>query len=174
MFFLISDHQRNESKPIRIHSAANGNNNSKEGSANSKQSLSSFEDVKVDDSDENYNSPPVRKEHMLKSKFSNSINSSQNKNSSYIPRQHNLDEQMLLDSMIDNDIDDHGTNRQTIQNNNRLPHKSSSASDSNGVFLLLDANEHLTVSEHMISKREKKTSIDKIFRLIMNLNLLNN
>ncbi|CAF4755670.1 unnamed protein product, partial [Rotaria sp. Silwood1] len=141
------DQRRNVTKPIQINSP-----NSKERPKNSIPSSSSFEDVKVDDSDENYNSPPIRKEYGTKSKISNS---------NPIPKQHNLDEQMLLESMLDNDSDDQRNNHHAMRNNtnnNRLPHKSPINTDSNGVFLLLNAQEHLTVNNELDFIRQLKSS----------------
>jgi hypothetical protein len=58
---------------------------------------------------------------------------------------------MLLESMIDNVDEDHTDNNRSINKNHRLSHKSQSDTDSNGVFLLLDANEHLTVTQYFLS-----------------------
>jgi hypothetical protein len=63
-----------------------------------------------------------------------------------MPKQHNFDEQMLRESMLDHRDEDQTDNKHAPKNNNRLSHKNHSTTDSNGVLLLLDANEHLTVS----------------------------
>lgn len=69
---------------------------------------------------------------------------SASKNSSHqMPKQHNFDVQMLLDSMID----DGGTDQNhPLKPLSRSTKKISSADESSPVFLLLDANERLTVS----------------------------
>ncbi len=78
---------------------------------------------------------------------------------------------MLLESMIDNLDEDHTDNNRTINKNHRLSHKSQSDADSNGVFLLLDANEHLTVTQYFLSSFY---SILFFSRLIIIWNLLKN
>ena len=113
VFFLFSDQQ---TKPITIVPPSNVN------TKNPKPSASSFEDVQVDDNDENYQQ---------------SINRDNNK-SNQIPKRHNFNEQMLLESMLDD-----GDHDRTTKNTNRLPQQNI---DSNKGFLLLDNNEHLTVS----------------------------
>ncbi|CAF2386562.1 unnamed protein product [Rotaria sp. Silwood2] len=144
-----SDQHRNATKPIQINSSPN----SKERTKNPipSPSPSSFEDIKVDDSDETYSSPPIRKEYGMKSKISNS---------NPIPKQHNFDEQMLLESMLDNDSDDQKNNHHVnrTNNNNRNSHKPSTNTDSNGVFLLLNAQEHLTVNHESDFIRQLKCS----------------
>jgi len=143
------DQYRIETKPIAINSSSNGNNSNTKSPIRSPQQFgSSFEDVRINDIDQNYNSPPVRKEHSTKSKISNSHH---NNKSYHLPKQHNLDQQMLLESMIDNLDEDQTDNNRTINKNHRLSHKSQSDTDSNGVFLLLDANEHLTVTQYFLS-----------------------
>jgi hypothetical protein len=145
--FYCSDQHRTGTKPIKINSSSNGNNNHSTERTNTipKQSGSSFEDVKVDDSDDNYNSPPMNKQHLTKPKISNSSVSRHSNNANQIPKQHNFDGQMLLESMLDNVDNDQVDNNRATKNTNRLSHKSQSNNASNGVFLLLDANEHLTV-----------------------------
>jgi hypothetical protein len=148
--FYYSDQHRTETKPIKIGSSSNGNNTPSNGrpvTTTTKQSGSSFEDVKVDDSDDSFNSSPIKKQQSNKSKLPNSSIARHNNNASYIPKQHNFDGQMLLESMLDNVDEDQRDNNRAIKNNNRLSHKSQSNNGSNGVFLLLDANEHLTVSK---------------------------
>ena len=146
--FYYSDQHRTETKPIKISSSSNGNNTPSNGrpATTIKQSASSFEDVKVDDSDDSFNSSPIKKQHSTKSKLPNSSISRQNNNANYIPKQHNFDGQMLLESMLDNEDEDQIDSNRAIKNTNRLSQKSQSNNGSNGVFLLLDANEHLTVS----------------------------
>jgi len=53
---------------------------------------------------------------------------------------------MLLESMLDDGDHNQQDNQQIIKNNNRLPQQNQSNIDSNKGFLLLDNNEHLTVS----------------------------
>jgi hypothetical protein len=119
----------------------------KERIATPKQSGSSFEDVKVNDSDESLDSPPIRKEYFTQSKTSNSTVSRQ---SNPIPKQHNFNQQLLLDSMIDNEDDeDQIDNNRAIKKTNRLSQKFPSNNESNDVFLLLNANEQLTVSSFL-------------------------
>lgn len=108
------------------------------------QSPCSFEDIQVDDSDENFQSFPPKKEPLIKSNCSTSPYTN---NRNLIPKQHNLDEQMLLESMLETEDNEHNNNHQTNRNHNRLSHKSSVNAESDGVFLLLNANEHLTVSD---------------------------
>jgi hypothetical protein len=115
--------------------------------ATPKQSEFSFEDVRVDDSDENYNSPPIRKDYSTQSKTFNSTVSHHHNNSNHIPKQHNFNQQMLLESMLDNEDEDHIDNNHAIKKPTRSSQKFQSNNDSNDVFLLLDANEHLTVTE---------------------------
>lgn len=134
--FLNSDQQRNETKPIKINSSPN--TNSQERIVPPKASLSSFEDVIVDNTDEDTHSSSTKKENKTKSKLSNSSFSRHDKNSNYTPQQHNFDEQMLLDSMIDETVEDEKANHQTN-------HRRSNHSNSNDVFLLLNAKENLTV-----------------------------
>jgi len=142
-----SDKLRNETKPIKINSSSNGHNNMlKERITTPKQSGSSFEDVKVDDSDEIYHSLPMKKENPTQSKTSNSAVSHHNKNSNYIPEQHNFNQQMLLESMLDNEHEDQTDNNYANRKPNRLSQKLQSNNDSNDVFLLLDGHEHLTVN----------------------------
>lgn len=147
--FHSSDQQRAETKPIKINSSSNGNNNMLiERITTPKQSGSSFEDVKVDDSDESYNSPPIRKEHSIQLKTSNSTASHyNNKNSNHIPKQHNFNQQMLIESMRDDgdQEEDQLDNNRASRTSNRLSQKLQSNNDSNDVLLLLDAHEHLTV-----------------------------
>ncbi|CAF3548356.1 unnamed protein product, partial [Rotaria socialis] len=149
-----ADQHLNATKPIKINSSSNV----KQRNQIPIQSPCSFEDVQVDDSDENYNSPPQRKENSIKSKSSNSTSSPYTSNSNHIPKQHNLNEQMLLESMLDNEADDQNNNHQTTRNHNRLSHKSSANTDSNGVFLLLNASEHLTVNSEFDFIRQFKCS----------------
>ncbi|CAF1118512.1 unnamed protein product [Rotaria magnacalcarata] len=148
------DQHLNATKPIKINSSSNV----KQRNQIPIQSPCSFEDIQVDDSDENYNSPPKRKENSIKSKTSNSTSSPYTSNSNHIPKQHNLNEQMLLESMLDNEADDRNNNHQTNRNHNRLSHKSSANTDSNGVFLLLNASEHLTVNSESDFIRQFKCS----------------
>jgi len=145
--FYYSNQQRPETKPIKINSTSNGNNMLKERISTPKQLGFSFEDVKVDDSDEIYNSPPRRKEYSTQLKTSNSTISDHNNNSSnHIPKQHSFNQQMLLESLLDNDDEDQIDNNRAIKKTNRLSQKFQSNNDSNDAFLLLDAHEHLTVS----------------------------
>ena len=116
----------------------------KERIATPKQSGSSFEDVKVNDSDESLDSPPIRKEYFAQSKTSNSTVSRQ---SNPIPKQHNFNQQLLSDSMIDDE--DQIDNNRAIKKTNRLSQKFQSNNESNDVFLLLNANEQLTVSSFL-------------------------
>ena len=80
----------------------------------------------------------MRKERPLKSKNSNTSIPH------YIPQQHNLDQQMLLDSMVDYGDEDQTDNHHTTKNSHR-PTQLHTKTASQGVFLLLDANERLTV-----------------------------
>jgi hypothetical protein len=146
--FYYSNQQRPETKPIKINSTSNGNNMLKERISTPKQLGFSFEDVKVDDSDEIYNSPPRRKEYSTQLKTSNSTISDHNNNNSsnHIPKQHSFNQQMLLESLLDNDDEDQIDNNRAIKKTNRLSQKFQSNNDSNDAFLLLDAHEHLTVS----------------------------
>ncbi len=139
IYCLFSDQHRTETQPIKIVSSSNVNNK------DVKPSASSFEDVQVDDSDENYTSPSDRKEHSMKSI------SDQNNKSNHVPKRHNFNEQMLLESMLDDSENDQRDSHLSIKNNNRLQQQNQSNIDSNRGFLLLDANEHLTVSLAMFS-----------------------
>ena len=107
-FSSSSDQYRTETKPIKINSSSNDpkRNNINGRASTPKQFGSSFEDVKVDDSDENPNSPPTRKEQSVKSKALNSTASQHSNNSNYVPKQHNLDQQMRLESMIEHEDED--------------------------------------------------------------------
>ncbi|CAF0874456.1 unnamed protein product [Adineta ricciae] len=109
---------RTSTQPIKIIPSSNVNNKP------IKPSASSFEDVQVDDTDETLISPPNRKQH-----------------ANHIPKRHNFNQEMLLESMIDdreNDqVDTHHLPSKSVQQSN---------SESTRGFLLLDANEHLTVN----------------------------
>ena len=83
-------------------------------SSSSKPSASSFEDIQVD---EHYISSTKKKSHQT-------------------PKRHNFNEQMLLESMLDD-----GTNTHIFNPDLRI-----SQSHAHKGFLLLDNNEHLTVS----------------------------
>ncbi|CAF3717882.1 unnamed protein product [Adineta steineri] len=142
-----NEQYRTETKPIKINSVSNGNHKKAHvRNSTPKQSGSSFEDVKVDSSDDNTYSPPIRKEQSTKTKNSHSSTNHHNNNLNQVPTQHSLNQQMLLDSMIDNDDEDQIDNKRTTKKTHRQSQKLQSNADSNGVFLLLDANEHLTVN----------------------------
>jgi hypothetical protein len=102
----------------------------KEPKVTPRPSPSSFEDVRVNDSDESLDSPPIQHEYSTVSRHKN--------NADRNPQQHNFNQEMLFDSMIDDDQID---NNRAMKKTNRLSQKS----ESNDVFLLLDADEHLTV-----------------------------
>ena len=81
---------------------------------------------------------------------------------------------MLLESMLDNADDDQiDNNNRAIKTNHHLSNKAPSNTDSNGVFLLLNANEHLTVSQHYhyIIQIHLSNSIS-LARLTMNLDFI--
>ncbi|CAF0821645.1 unnamed protein product [Adineta steineri] len=142
-----NEQYRTETKPIKINSVSNGNHKKAHvRNSTPKQSGSSFEDVKVDSSDDNTYSPPIRKEQSTKTKISHSTTNHHNNNLNQVPTQHSLNQQMLLDSMIDNDDEDQIDNKRTTKKTHRQSQKLQPNADSNGVFLLLDANEHLTVN----------------------------
>jgi hypothetical protein len=52
---------------------------------------------------------------------------------------------MLIESMLDDGDNDQRDSHNTIKTNNRLSQQNQSNIDSNKGFLLLDANEHLSV-----------------------------
>ncbi|CAF4303403.1 unnamed protein product, partial [Adineta steineri] len=89
---------------------------------------------------------PSEKNSRQKTKISHSSTNHHNNNLNQVPTQHSLNQQMLLDSMIDNDDEDQIDNKRTTKKNHRQSQKLQPNADSNGVFLLLDANEHLTVN----------------------------
>ena len=131
---------RMDTPPIKISSSYNGSTSQPQGRTHiPKQSgSSSFEDVKVDDSDDACNSPPQR-------------------NGNHVPTQHNLNQQMLLESMIDDSVDEDRTDRRRPTKHTQRPPLKHQP-ESRGVFLLLDANEHLTVSDTSasIASRDNK------------------
>jgi hypothetical protein len=135
-----------ETKPIKISSSSNRNNNMiKERPEILKQSPSSFVDVRVNDSDDSLDSPPIQYEYSPQSKTSNSTVSHHKNNVHHIPEQDNINQEMLLDSMIEDAHDDQIDNNRAMRKPNRLSHKFQSNTESNDVFLLLDGDEHLTV-----------------------------
>ncbi|CAF1075055.1 unnamed protein product [Adineta steineri] len=137
-----NNQQQIETQPIKIVSSSNVNTN------NIKPSASSFEDVRVDDSDENCTTPPSRKEHSKKS-----TTRQNNTKSNHVPKRHNFNQQMLLESMLDD-----GENDQSDKINNRLLQQNHT--DSNRGFLLLDANEHLTINNESEFLRRLKSDKD--------------
>jgi zinc finger FYVE domain-containing protein 1 len=122
-----------QTKPIKIISSSN---------INTKPSPSSFEDIQVDDSDE---SPSNKK----------SINHIQNIKTNHTPKRHNFNEQMLLESMLDD-----GDHDQIMKTTNRLPQQTQSNINSNKGFLLLDNNEHLTINNESEFLRRLKCEKD--------------
>lgn len=107
---LFSDDDEQKTKPIKIAKSSNVNKNEK----SEPTSSSSFENVQVDEN----NSP--------------TSNTKPNKQNS-LPEQHNFNQQMLLESMIEDNEND--------QRNINLPQNAQLRKE----FLLIDANEHLTV-----------------------------
>ena len=103
------------SKPISI--------NSPRSNVKSKPSVSSFEDVQVDDHDES----PQKKSHH------------------HAPKRHNFNEQMLLESMLDDGSEHH---RSEQVNSNLSPPERE--------FLLLDNTERLTVSCFSLTSSSSK------------------
>lgn len=136
-FLSFSDQRRMESKPIKIASSYNEKNvHNKTKTPVQKQSASSFETVLVDDNNDLFSSPSPRNDYTK-----NKTRSPPNRNQ--VPKQHNFDQNLLLESMIDEGNEE---NNAPNDFNHRSSSKYATVPDSNGVFLLLDANEHLTVS----------------------------
>ena len=150
--YSFSDQRRTETQPIKIVSTPNAK------SQPAKPSASSFEDVQVDDSDDNHTSPPNRKQKSAKSVAY----------SSHVPKQHNFDQQMLLESMLDDGENDHLDSHSSRKNLSRLAQQNQANEDSNGGFVLLDANEQLTVSEPC--RRRPFDIVSPFFRSTRNLN----
>ncbi|CAF1114250.1 unnamed protein product, partial [Rotaria sordida] len=124
-----NDQHKIETKPIKIPASSNVNND------NTEPSAYSFEDIQIDNNDENNISLLNRKEHSIQS-----VTYQMNKSNS-MPKQHNFNQQMLLESMIDDNENDH-----TIKSDNCLSQQNQSDSDSQKEFLLFDTNEHLTIN----------------------------
>ncbi|UJR09856.1 hypothetical protein I4U23_014078 [Adineta vaga] len=130
-----NEQYRTETQPIKIIPSSNVNTKTM------KPSATSFEDVQVDDSDDNHTSPPNRKQY-----------------SNQTPKRHNFNQEMLLESMLDEEKNDQPDNHLSSKTTNRLSHQS--ASDANRGFLLLDANEHLTVNTESEFLRRLKCDRD--------------
>jgi hypothetical protein len=60
-----------------------------------------------------------------------------------MPKQHNLDQKMLLESMMDDEDNDQND---SVNQNHRLSRKTGSMPDRHGPLLILDGEEHLAVS----------------------------
>ena len=144
---LCSDQRRPESKPIRIVSPLHENTNYvKERPQTARHSESSFEEVRVDGSDDSFNSSPVPSQNSKKkTAVPESTASASRTSSNHHPKQHNFDGQMLLDSMMDDSSSTTTERKRPLKPEPRPTTKNSSSADSNGVFLLLDADERLTV-----------------------------
>ena len=145
---VFSDQRRMESKPIKI--APSHNEKGKTRTPAPKPFSSSFETVQVDDSDDLLDSPSPRNDYSKPRSRSTS-------NRNQMPQQLNFDQNMLLASMLDE-----GNEENDAPNNfhHRSSSKYATVPDSNGVFLLLDANEHLTVSFLKCPSRWSKSSFD--------------
>jgi hypothetical protein len=98
-------------------------NHSNEQNNYTNASETSFEDVQLDNPNEQYFSPSDQHNHLIQSKIPTPKTSPQKQNSTQTQKRHNVNEQI-----------------------SKADHQQTpSDADSNGVFLLLDANEHLTV-----------------------------
>ena len=144
LFFSYSRQHRNETNPIKTDSSTNADNNIFHG----ETTFSSFNNVKVDHTNQYYNSSPIQKQNSRKLKV---LTSPHNNNSNRISKQDESVEKMLRESRLDveneNLVHD---NYSTIQTDHYLSHHPQPDSDSNSAFLLIDANEHLTVG-HLFS-----------------------
>ncbi|CAM4913980.1 unnamed protein product [Rotaria socialis] len=117
-----NDEHGTKTEPININTPSNVNTESAQPAA------SSFEDVQVDDDNESKTSPSNRQVRAMKSIA--------------VPERHSFNQQMLLESMLeDSEHDQH-----TIKTNNRLLQQNQSNIDLRKEFLLFDADEHLTVN----------------------------
>ncbi|CAF3583935.1 unnamed protein product, partial [Rotaria sp. Silwood2] len=125
------DQDETKTKPIKIITSFNVNNE------NTEPSAYSFEDVQVDD---NNQSSLNQKQNSIEL-----ITHQMNKSNS-IPKQHNFNQQMLLESMIDANENDQQDNHHTVKTDNSLSQQDQSNNDPQKEFLLFDANENLTVS----------------------------
>ncbi|CAF3018527.1 unnamed protein product, partial [Rotaria sp. Silwood2] len=125
------DQDETKTKPIKILTSSNVNNE------NTEPSAYSFEDVQVDD---NNQSSLNQKQNSIEL-----ITHQMNKPNS-IPKQHNFNQQMLLESMIDANENDQQDNHHTVKTDNTLSQQDQSNNDSQKEFLLFDANENLTIN----------------------------
>ncbi|CAF4841453.1 unnamed protein product, partial [Rotaria sp. Silwood2] len=123
------DQDETKTKPIKIITSFNVNNE------NTEPSAYSFEDVQVDD---NNQSSLNQKQNSIEL-----ITHQMNKSNS-IPKQHNFNQQMLLESMIDANENDQQDNHHTVKTDNSLSQQDQSNNDPQKEFLLFDANENLT------------------------------
>jgi hypothetical protein len=141
---LSSSQRRTESKPVRIVSPLHENTNyEKARTPAARHSESSFEEVRVDGSDESFDYPPTPIRNSKKKSNVHEPTMSSSKNySNQMPKQDTFDGQMLLDSMMDDGSSDQTHPLRPVP---RSIKTTSSTDDSNPVFLLLDANERLTV-----------------------------
>ncbi|CAF0783940.1 unnamed protein product [Rotaria sordida] len=128
MFITEKDkaHSRIEAKPIYPHLPSNDHNNNSHKQNNYKNtSAFIFADIELDDYDENYISPSEQQNNSKQTKMSTATISQQKQNTNHIYKREKFNEQIS-----DTDCQQNPLN-----------------TNSNGVFLLLDAHEHLTVKK---------------------------
>ena len=153
LFDCSSNQRHSETKPMKISASSKANKTT----TKSEQSGHAFEDVNFNDNDDSQDSPPVQYVHSPPSKSSHPKVVHRNNNSNRNLKPDHCDQQMLLHSMMEGvDDDDDDDDNDDDQVNNNVPmrksnrsssHRSSSNNESSDVFLLLDANEHLTVCQ---------------------------
>ncbi|CAF3563654.1 unnamed protein product [Rotaria sordida] len=139
MFITEKDkaHSRIEAKPIYPHLPSNDHNNNSHKQNNYKNtSAFIFADIELDDYDENYISPSEQQNNSKQTKMSTATISQQKQNTNHIYKREKFNEQIS-----DTDCQQNPLN-----------------TNSNGVFLLLDAHEHLTVNNEFDFIRQLQCS----------------
>ncbi|CAF0831103.1 unnamed protein product [Rotaria sordida] len=139
MFITEKDnaHSRIEAKPIYPHLPSNDHNNNSHKQNNYKNtSAFIFADIELDDYDENYISPSEQQNNSKQTKMSTATISQQKQNTNHIYKREKFNEQIS-----DTDCQQNPLN-----------------TNSNEVFLLLDAHEHLTVNNEFDFIRQLQCS----------------
>ncbi|CAF3400423.1 unnamed protein product [Rotaria sp. Silwood1] len=132
-----NEHSRIEAKPFYPPLSSDEHNNNIHKQNNYKNTAAStFDDIELNNYDEHYISPSQQQNDLKQTKTSTSTISEQKQNTNHIYKQEKLNEQL-------SDAD---------YQRNQLN------TDSNGVFLLLNAQEHLTVNNELDFIRQLKSS----------------
>ncbi|CAF0922981.1 unnamed protein product [Rotaria sp. Silwood1] len=132
-----NEHSRIEAKPFYPPLSSDEHNNNIHKQNNYKNTAAStFADIELNNYDEHYISPSQQQNDLKQTKTSTSTISEQKQNTNHIYKQEKLNEQL-------SDAD---------YQRNQLN------TDSNGVFLLLNAQEHLTVNNEFDFIRQLKSS----------------